>query len=338
MKSSFGLLPDGSEAFLYTISCGGITAKLTDLGATLVSLFVPDRQNKAADIVLGYDNAAGYLQGSCFFGATVGRNANRIGGASFVLNGLEYKLPANENGNSLHSGPNYYHRRLWRVLEQAEDSICFGLFSPSGDQGYPGNAHIRVTYRLEANQTLRICYDAVCDEDTLFNLTNHSYFNLAGQERSELAYKQELCLPARFYTHCDDQNIPTENRDVAGTPMDFREPKPICRDAGQDFDALQLQGGYDHNFEVFCSPCATLYDPYSGRAMAVTTDKPGVQLYAGNYIDEIGKGGIRYGKHSGIALETQFYPDAVHHTDWPQPFAKEGVPQHSETAFHFFTM
>lgn len=336
MKTSFGCLPDGTQASLYTIRKGDITAAVTDFGATLVQLFVPDREGKAQDVVLGYDNATGYQNGSCFFGAIVGRGANRIGGASFSLNGKEYALQKNENGNSLHSGPDCYHLRMWKVLEHTESSITLSLHSPDGDQGYPGNADIRVTYSIEGGRVLRIAYHALCDQDTVFNMTNHSYFNLAGQENTELAYRQELSLPARFFTACDSESIPTENRNVEGTPMDFRIPKPICRDGDADYDALHLQGGYDHNFEVFCSPAATLCDPASGRAMAVITDLPGVQFYAGNFIDETGKGGIHYGKHSGVCLETQFYPDSVNHREWPQPFVKAGTPYHTETRFCFF--
>ena len=337
MKTSFGPLPGGREASLYTISRGGITAALSDLGATLVRLFVPDREGKQADIVLGYDDAMGYWNGRSFFGAIVGRNANRVGGASFPLGGREYRLQDNENGNNLHSGWDYYHLRLWDVAEAAEDRIVFHLYSPNGDQGFPGNADIRVTYHLSADSTLHITYDGICDRDTVFNMTNHSYFNLAGEDQPRLAYQQELTLPARFFTACDSASIPTENRDVDGTPMDFRVPKPISRDAGRDYDALKLQGGYDHNFEVFCNPCATLYDPTSGRAMAVCTDLPGVQFYAGNFVDEIGKNGIHYAAHSGVCLETQYYPDALHHPGWPQPVTKAGVPYHTETHFRFFT-
>ena len=167
-------------------------------------------------------------------------------------------------------------------------------------------------------------------------MTNHSYFNLAGHDQLEAAMEQLLTLPGRFFNPDDAESIPTgELRSVAGTPMDFRTPKPIGRDINEDYDALNLQGGYDHNWEVFCNPCAILQDVPSGRTMSVYTDCPGVQFYAGNYLYEKGKGGIRYGKRHGIALETQFYPDSLHHPEWPQPITKAGEKYHSETVYRF---
>ncbi len=337
MKKTFGILPTGEETSLYTIACGGITAELTDCGATLVSLLVPDKDGNVADVVLGYDDCSGYLAGTCFFGTIVGRNANRIKGSSFVIGGKEYAMVPNENGNNLHSGPDFYHTRLWKVVSHTADSIAFELFSPNGDQGFPGNATIRVTYTLDITGGLHIVYDAVCDKDTIFNMTNHSYFNLAGHDKADAAMEQLLTMHGRFFNPDDAESIPTgELRSVAGTPMDFRTPKPIGRDINEDYDALNLQGGYDHNWEVFCNPCACLTDPSSGRNMAVYTDCPGVQFYAGNYVDDTGKGGAVYPKRSGICLETQYYPDSVHHPEWPQPITKAGEKYHSETIYRFF--
>ena len=200
----------------------------------------------------------------------------------------------------------------------------------------PGNAQITVTYRIDGDNGLHIVYDGICDQDTVFNLTNHSYFNLAGHQHTDKAMDQVLSLPARHFCPDDAESIPTgEKRDVSGTPMDFRAPKAIGRDIGIDYDALNLQGGYDHNFEVFCNPCATLTDPASGRSMSVYTDCPGIQFYSGNFLDDEGKDGIHYGKRSGVALETQFYPDALHHPDWAQPITKAGQRYHSETCYRF---
>ena len=336
MKRSFGTLPNGHETCLYTITCGGITARVTDFGAALVSLDMPDRKGHIADVVLGYDDCNGYLRDTCFLGSVVGRNANRIKGGRFTLNGREVTLTPNEGSNNLHSGPEYYHRRMWTVEEHREDTITLSLFSPAGDQGFPGNATIRVTYRLDTQGGLHIAYDAVCDSDTLFNLTNHSYFNLAGHDKPEKAMEQYLSMPARTFTVADSESIPTgEQRSVAGSPMDFRAPKPIGRDIEADYEPLHLQGGFDHNFEVFCAPCAQLADPESGRAMAVYTDLPGIQFYAGNFLKETGKGGIYYGKRSGIALETQFWPDSANHPEWTQPFTKAGDHYHTETVYRF---
>jgi len=337
MKETFGILPSGEKATLYTISGGGLTAAVTDYGAHLVKLLVPDRQGVLADVVLGYDDVNGYRTGNgAFLGATVGRNANRLKDSSFRLNGTKWNLTPNEGANNLHSGPDFYFQRLWQCVHHNEDTVTLELFSPHGDQGFPGNATIRVTYSLDDSGGLHIVYDGICDRDTVFNLTNHSYFNLAGHDKTDTAMEQILSIPGRFFCPDDDQNIPTgELRPVEKTPMDFRVPKAICRDIGTDYEPLKLQGGYDHNWEVFCNPCATLSDPVSGRTMAVYTDCPGIQFYAGNFLNEQGKNGIHYGKRSGVALETQYYPDALHHPDWPQPITKAGEVYHSETIYRF---
>lgn len=337
MRKLFGTLASGEEAGLYTITGGQLQAVISDYGATIVRLYVPDRQGNLADVVLGFDDPIEYASSGTFFGAVVGRNANRVKNGTFVLNGKTYHMGNNDGNNNLHSGPDFFKNRLWEVEEVTENSIRMYLFSSHGDQGFPGNAEIRVTYCLESNNSLLITYDAVCDRDTIFNLTNHSYFNLAGHDRPEAAIKQILCMPARFFNPDDAESIPLgELRPVAGTPMDFREPKRIDRDIDDDYDALQLQGGYDHNFEVFTDPCAILSDPVSGRTMAVSTDCYGVQFYSGNYTDEKnGKDGVCYGSRSGICLETQFYPDAVNHPEWPQPITKAGEHYRSWTRYSF---
>ena len=337
MKEFFGTLPDGRQAHLYTISCGGLTAAVTDYGASLVRLLVPDAAGNTADVVLGYDDANGYRTANgAALGATVGRSANRLKGSCFQLNGRDCRLTPNEGENNLHSGPDFYFQRLWDCIRHDADAVTFRLHSPHGDQGYPGNAIIDVTYSLDHAAGLHIVYDAVSDQDTVFNLTNHSYFNLAGHEKTDTAMEQLLTIPGRFFNPDDAQNIPTgELRSVAGTPMDFRTSKAISRDIGMDYEPLHLQGGFDHNWEVFCDPCAIHTDPVSGRTMAVYTDCPGIQFYAGNFLNEDGKDGIHYGKRSGVALETQFYPDALHHPEWPQPVTKAGEPYHSETVYRF---
>ncbi len=338
MKEFFGNMPDGQEVSLYSISAGGITACVSDLGATLVRLLVPDANGNVADVVLGFDDAEGYLTHEGFHGAIVGRNANRVKNAAFPLNGKTVQLTPLESqyGNNLHSGPDCFNIRMWDVAECSDTAITFRLHSPDGDQGFPGNAAIRVTYAVDDDATLHVIYDGISDQDTVFNMTNHTYFNLAGQDQPQAAMEQVLTLPARFFTAADAESIPTgELRNVAGTPMDFRAPKAIGRDIDADYDALRLQSGYDHNFEVFTDPCAILTDPASGRTMAVSTDLPGVQFYAGNYLNMVGKGGTVYSKRTGVALETQFYPDSVNHPEWPQPFVKANTPWHTETRFRF---
>ena len=338
MKKLFGIRADGQTAYLYTISGGGLTAEISDHGATLVKLLVPDAKGNVADVVLGFDHPDDYTASTTFFGAPVGRSANRIAGGTFELNGQEVSLDRNDGGiNYLHGGLNPYKNRLWQVASHTANSICFQLESPHGDQGFPGNAVIQVTYTLEPHGTLKVTYDAVSDRDTVFNMTNHSFFNLAGHQHPEKAMDQVLTMPARIFTPSNENHVPTgEERNVEGTPMDFRAPKAIGRDIGEDYECLKLQGGYDHNFEVFCDPCAILTDPESGRTLAISTDCPGIHLYCGNYLSgEQGKDGVRYCYRGGIALETQFYPDAVHHPQWKQPITKAGKRYHSVTRYRF---
>lgn len=337
MKRSFGLLPSGEQASLYTIENSRIRATLTDFGATLVSLWVPDANGVTADVVLGHDSAEAYAADNSCMGATVGRNANRIAGAEFSLGEKTYKLPANDGINSLHSLPDGYNHRLWQVAAHHRDRIIFSLESPHLDQGFPGNARIQVTYAIEPPATLSITFEAVSDRDTLFNMTNHSFFNLAGQDKPELALQQELILPARIFLPANDQSIPTgEMRSVGNTPMDFRRGKAIGQEIESDYECLTLQGGYDHTFEVFTEPCAILRDPISGRTMSVSTDCPGIHFYSGNYLSgEPGKSGTVYPRRSGICLETHFYPDAVHNPQWKQPSVKAGIPYRSCTRFSF---
>ena len=330
MGKTFGKLATGAEARLYTISCGRIRADITNYGASLVSLFVD-----GLDVVLGCDDVSGYERNGSYLGAVVGRNANRMKGAAFLLNSEWVRLPANEGQNNLHSGPDSWGWRLWELAGRTESSLTFAIHSPDGDQGFPGNADVTVTYCLE-NDGLTIRYRAVSDRDTAFNLTNHAYFNLFGQDKPERAMDQELLLPAEAFCPDDAANIPTgELRPVEGTPFDFRTFKPIGRDIGMDYEPLHLQGGYDHNFVNVQPVCAVMRNPESGLTMTVTTDLPGVQVYAGNFLDNRGKGGVYYGKRSGVALETQFFPDSVNHPEWPQPFVKAGEVFETVTRYAF---
>ncbi len=337
MKKEFGRLPDGSIAYLYTLKCGGLEAHISDFGATLHRLYVPDVNGQLADVVLGFDSPAEYIKSGTFFGTVVGRNSNRTKCGKFQLGGKTYQLGTNDGPNNLHSGPDFFKNRLWSVDQVNERSICLSLFSPDGDQGFPGNATIRVTYTLEDGGVLRISYDALCDQDTVFNMTNHSYFNLAGHDRPEKAMDMLLSMPAQFFTPSDAESIPTgECRPVDGTPMDFRTPKPIGRDINENYDALLLQKGYDHNFDASSNPCAVLTDATSGRCMSVITDCPGMQFYSGNFLmGETGKDGIKYCFRGGICLETQYFPNALNYPHWEQPIIIAGQPYHSETKYVF---
>ena len=337
MKKEFGKLPDGSTAMLYTLRSGGLEAQITDLGATLYRLYAPDAKGAQADVVLGFDTPEEYIKSGTFFGTVVGRNSNRTKAGQFTLNGKAYQMGTNDNGNNLHSGPDYFKNRIWNVEAVSENAITLSLFSPDGDQGFPGNATIRVTYALEESGVLHLSYDAVCDQDTVFNFTNHSYFNLAGHQNPEKAMDMLLQMPARFFTVADAQSIPTgENRPVDGTPMDFRTAKPIGKDIDADYEPLHLQKGYDHNFDAAINPCAILTDVDSGRCMTVVTDCPGIQFYSGNFLQgETGKDGVSYTHRGGICLETQYFPNALNEPAWPQPITKAGEAYHSETKYIF---
>lgn len=341
MTEAFGLTPDGAPAHLYTIRGCGITAKISDYGATLVRLLIPDRAGNAADIVLGFASAADYAVNDGCVGATVGRNANRVANASFSIGGKRCQLPQNEGKNNLHSGPDMYYHRMWQVLSLEENSICLGLYSPDGDQGFPGNADITVTYTLEENG-LTIRYHGVCDQDTVFNMTNHSYFNLAGHDHPERAMAQLLTLRAKAFTPADGESIPTGVLEaVEHTPMDFTSPKPLGQDIGADYTPLHLQKGYDHNFALndhdFHMPVAVLQDVSSGRTMEVYTDCPGVQLYTANCLpDCLGKDGVPYASRCAVCLETQFFPDSVNKPQWKSPVLPAGTPYASVTAYRFF--
>ena len=330
MVKTFGKLADGREARLFAIEAGRLRAEVTDYGASLVSLYVD-----GVDVCLGCEDVRGYEKNGSFLGATVGRNANRMKGASFLLGGERVQLSANEGCNNLHSGPDSWGWRLWEVTAHTENSLTLAMHSPHGDQGFPGNAEFSVTYAIE-NDGLTIRYRGVSDRDTVFNVTNHAYFNLFGQDKPERAMDQELMLPAAYFCPDDAANIPTgEVRSVEGTPFDFRTFKTIGRDIGMDYEPLHLQGGYDHNFVNVQEICAVMRNPENGLTMTVTTDLPGVQVYAGNFLKNHGKGGVYYGKRSGVALETQFFPDSVNHPEWIQPFVKAGETWESETRYAF---
>ena len=337
MKKPFGVRSDGIQTYVYTITGGGLTAQICDHGATITRLWVPDKEGNLADVILGFDTPDEYTASDTHTGAVVGRSCNRTRNGRFTLEGKTYQLDLNDGNHSLHGGFDPYKNRMWQVVRVETNAITLELHSPDGDQGFPGNATIRVTYTLEAPATLRVTYDAICDKDTVFNLTNHSLFNMAGHDKPEKAMGQILILPARHFTVSDGEYIPTgEVRSVEGTPMDFRAPKPIGRDINADYECIRLQAGYDHNFEIFTDPGAILTDPESGRTMAITTDCPGVHFYAGNFLNDVpGKDGVVYTHRGGVALETQFYPDAVNHPEWASPVVKAGVPYHSETKYKF---
>ena len=341
MTRNFGCTKEGNQASLYVIrNENGMEAAVTDLGATLVSLKVKNKEGSMADVVLGYENAAGYEAGTCFFGTIVGRNANRIGGAQFELNGKTYHLTGNDNGNNLHSGMDFYNIRIWETEEVTETSVRFKLHSPDGDQGYPGTADIYVTYSLDKDDKLDIFYEALSDKDTILNMTNHSYFNLDGHNSGSVLQRYAYSGGGLFYSG-DAQSIPTgEILPVENTPMDFREGRKLGERIEAEYEPLRFGNGYDHNWVLKnkgnFEKVAELMAEESGIVMETYTDRPGMQIYTANFVEnEVGKEGVVYGKRSAVCLETQCYPDAVHHENFPSPVYRAGEKYTAHTAFRF---
>ena len=319
--TDFGTLCDGRTVRLYTLKNDAIELSVTDYGSTLVRLLVPDKNGKPTDVVLGYDDLAGYVADDTCFGNNVGRSANRIGGASFTLNGTEYKLAANDGENNLHSGPDSYSKRIWNVAAKTDTSITFSLESPHMDQGFPGNVTLYVTYKLTEEDAVEISYEATPDADTILNMTNHSYFNLAGCASGSI-HDHVLTVEADAVTSVADNTlIPTGGyTPVAGTPFDMRHGLRLGDglNATHSCPQMTFAGGYDHNFVLrkgeAMGLAARLYDPKSGRVMETLTDQPGVQVYTacGTNIPG-GKGGTHYGKYCAVCLETQHFPDSPNH-------------------------
>ena len=344
-KQSFGTTKKGEAISLYTVTTkNGMVMKVTDFGAILVSVLVPDKNGVLTDVVLGYDHGEDYQVNSPHFGATIGRNGNRIKGASFVLNGKKIQLTPNEKGNSLHSGPDGYDNRKWDVkaVDEEKNSITFSLNSPDGDQGFPGNATLCVTYTLSEDNEIILHYEADTDADTVMNPTNHTYFNLAGHDSGKIL-DQTLWLAAKGFTVVHDhQAIPTgEIALVAGTPMDFTTAKPIGRDIEADFQQIKYVGGYDHNYALREAPgermkMAEAHSDKTGITLEAFTTCCGVQLYAGNFITpQKGKDGASYSERDGFCLEAQFYPNAINQENFASPLLKAGEHYSSTTSYRF---
>lgn len=340
MHRSFGKTKDGREATLYIIrNTKGMEAAVTNYGAALVGLKVPDRDGNFRDVVVGYDHVSGYENNGGSVGGTVGRFANRIGKGRFTINGKEYQLTTNNGPNTLHGGRDFYIRRHWSVEKEEDHSVTFFLHSLDGEQGFPGNADIRVTYTVTEDQELRIDYRACSDADTPLNLTNHSYFNAGGHDSGSVL-DQLVVVEADEYTETDEVSLPTGRLiKVAGTPMDFRTPKPLGQNIEEDYDALAYGSGYDHNYVIRGEgwrKAAELYCPESGILMTVKTDLPGMQLYSANHLGPVeGKGGFIYKPRYAVCFETQYYPDAINKDNFPGGLLKAGEEFKSTTAYAF---
>ncbi len=341
---AFGTNHRGEQVSLYLLENKKHTMiKVSDYGATLVSVLFSDQNGVLQDVVLGYDNASQYDSHNCYFGATIGRNCNRIDKAQMMIEGKLCKISANKDENNLHSGPNGFDRKVWEVKERTDNSITFFHLSTEEEQGFPGNLKVEVTYSLTEEDAVEISYRGEADKATVMNFTNHSYFNLGGHDSGSVM-DQKLQILAEFYNPVrDSKSIPTgEIAPVEGTPMDFRNMKPIGRDIEDDFGQLKFTAGYDHNFVLSdkagkMKVMANAYCEETGIAMEASTDCCGVQFYAGNYIeDQIGKGGAAYGRRCGFCLESQFYPNAVNQANFPSPIVKAGDVFTTKTIYRFF--
>lgn len=342
----FGTLPTGEEVTVYKLqNSSGAYMEAIDYGAIWVSMYVPDKDGKLTDVVLGYDNIEGYMDNGAFFGAVIGRNGNRIAGAKFSIYGKEVVLAQNENDNNLHSGPNGFEKKLWDAeVNEEKNSVIFHRISPDGENGFKGEFDICVQYEFTEENEVRITYQGNCTEPTIANMTNHSYFNLAGEGSGDIL-DQYLTIHAKYYTPVIDSHaIPTgEYAEVAGTPMDFTMAKKIGERIDQDFEQLVFGGGYDHNYvtddyeEGKIRPIAEAYCENTGIVMEVTSDCPCVQLYAGNFIGEkVGKQGHVYLKRHGFCLETQVEPNAINEENFHSPVLETGETYNSVTAYRFF--
>lgn len=343
--AAYGRTPEGTAVDVYTLTnANGMEVRAITYGAFVVSLRTPDRQGRLDDVVLGFDSLDGYFKSGSHMGSVIGRYGNRIAGAKFTLDGKTYALAANDGVNHIHGGVKGFDRYVWAAEEvrQGEDvGVRFTLVSPDGDEGYPGRLQTTVTYTLTPRNELVVDYAATTDKATLVNLTQHSYFNLAGQANGDIL-DHELTLHADKYTPVAAGLIPTGVlAPLDGTPLDFRKPTRIGERIDQDHEQLKLGRGYDHNYVVNRTgpglvPAARVVHPASGRVMEVSTTEPGIQLYTGNWLgEEKGKGGRVYPRRSGFCLETQHYPDSPNRPEFPSTVVRPGETYRSKTVFTF---
>lgn len=340
----FGNLPSGEESHIYHIeNAAGAYIEVSQYGAILVKICVPDKDGRLTDVVLGYDNLESYFVNGCFFGACIGRSGNRIADSRFMIDGQEVKLTPNEGKNNLHSGPDGFEKKLWKAsVEEKQNAVTLSRISPDGENGFPGEFEVSVTYELTEENAVRIVYFGVSDKATVANMTNHSYFNLNG-EGSGTAMDQYLTIHAQEYTPVREDSIPVgENVSVEGTPMDFRTAKQIGRDIGADFEQLRFTGGFDHNYvtdgynKASIREIASAWSEESGIQMDVLSDCPCVQFYAANFVeDEHGKNGHVYNKREAFCLETQVEPNAVNVENFHSPILEAGERYYSETVYRF---
>jgi aldose 1-epimerase len=343
IRDGFGKLPTGTSIDAYTLQSNDTEVRVTNYGARIVSLKTKDSNGKMGDVVLGYKNVEGYVaEGAAktYFGAIVGRYGNRIRNGRFTIDGHEYQIPQNNNGNALHGGPHGFDDQVW-TAEKVENGVVFTLISKDGDMGFPGTLKVQVRYVLMGS-SLHIDYFATTDKATVVNVTNHAYFNLSG-EASGAILPEVMQINADEYTPIDAGLIPVGGaKPVAGTPFDFNTPTVIGARINDANEQLKLAGGYDHNWILrgktgAMKVAAVVYDPKSGRVLTVSTTEPGVQFYSGNFVDGSYKGisGVAYQKYAGFCLETQHYPDSPNQPEFPSTLLKPGETMKSSTVFSF---
>ncbi len=342
-KKLFGTMPDGKEVYVFSVDNGkGLCAEFLNLGCIIKNLVVSGKNTEPTDVVLGRDSLEEYLDNDGFFGAVIGRFANRIRNSSFDIDGVTYNVSPNKEGFTIHGGFESYAQKVWETINVDENSssVSFELKSPDGDEGFPGNLDVVATYTLTDENALEIHYEAVSDKDTVVNLTNHSYFNLNGHA-SGAATEHSLKINSTFYTPCDNAPMPYgEVFKVSGTPFDFTEFKKVGRDIDTDCEQIAYGSGYDHNFIIDgrgMREAAVLVGDKSGIKMTTYTDKPGVQLYTANHLDEdrICKGGNIYHKRDAVCLETQFFPNSTEITHFPSPILRCGDKYDFKTVYAF---
>ncbi|MBO6108668.1 MAG: galactose mutarotase [Eubacterium sp.] len=343
VKEAFGKTKDGTGVTKFTITNkNGMSVSLLDYGAIVQAICVPKKNGGADDIALGFDDVAGYEVNSCYFGAFVGRHANRIGGARFDLNGTEYELQKNDNGcNNLHGGDPGYHKLMYRGDTAGESAVYFERVSPDMEQGFPGALEVKVTYTLTDENELVIEYFARSDADTIYNPTNHTYFNLLGHDGGDITH-HKVKINADAVTESSKELIPNGKFiKVEGTPFDFREEKAIYLDIEADNEQLKNAGGYDHNFCLMKEPreygyAGSFSEETTGRRVDIYTDLPGMQFYSGNFIEkENGKDGAVYTKRTGMCFETQFFPNAVNIPEFTSCYLPKGEAFNSKTVYKF---
>ncbi len=340
-RTLFGVMPDGTKVEQVTLRNGGIECEIITYGGAVRSLKVPDRNGNKLDVILGMDDLEGYRKQDKFFGALIGRYANRIGNARFTLGGKDYPLAANDGINHLHGGVTGFDKRVWNIKSFTENTLELSLFSPDGEEGYPGNLSVNVVYRLTAD-SLDISYKAECDSDTVCNLTNHSYFNLSGHKSGPVD-KQYIQINAQSYTPTDTGSIPTgEIAPVEGTPMDLRAGVKIGEHVEDAFEQLEYAGGYDHNWVLdgasgTLRPVAKAWSEETGITLEVLTTLPGIQFYSGNYLDgcPAGKDGAPYAKRWGFCLETQDFPDSPNKKVFPSTVLHKSEQYVQNTVYRF---